>query len=227
MMRSMSAREACELALGGFGGGIGFFEVADDHDVLVVEGVGWRGVVEAAGVSRPAKAAPTARVSSAPACLDLLPEGVDARVPLVRDLLEGLVGLLLHHLELGAGNELGNGAAEFRATGHIAAAGEDERWDGDLGQAVGRVVLDEGVEEPLQVLGRLLVGEGEHLLDDLLDGSVVVRPRRVDPHEEPLEERALARRDLDQPADEEEPDPVIRSVTGQVLCKTRLRTSSG
>jgi hypothetical protein len=39
--------------LGGFGGGIGFFEVADDHDVLVVEGVGWCGVVEAAGDDEP------------------------------------------------------------------------------------------------------------------------------------------------------------------------------
>jgi hypothetical protein len=50
-----------------------------------------------------------------------------------------------------------------------------------------------------------LWGEGEHLLDELVDGPVVVRPRRVDVEEEPLEERALARSDLDQPADEEQP----------------------
>lgn len=49
------------------------------------------------------------------------------------------------------------------------------------------------------------MGEGEHLLDELVDGPVVVRPRRVDVEEEPLEEGALARRDLDQPPDEEQP----------------------
>ncbi len=85
------------------------------------------------------------------------------------------------------------------------AAGEHERRGGDLRQPVGRVTGDEGVDEPLQVLGRLLVGEGQHLLDELVDGPVVVCPRGVDPQEEVLEERALARRELDQPADEEEP----------------------
>jgi hypothetical protein len=38
--------------------------------------------------------------------LDLAPEGVDSDVPPVRDLLEGLVGLL-HDLEPGAGDQLG------------------------------------------------------------------------------------------------------------------------
>jgi hypothetical protein len=62
-----------------------------------------------------------------------------------------------------------------------------------------------GVEEVLQVLGRLLVGEGEHLLDDLVDRAVVVGPRRVVSQEERLEERALARCDLDEPADHAPP----------------------
>ena len=44
------------------------------------------------------------RCQSSTLRLDLAPEGVDAGVPLVRDLLEGLVGLPLHHLELGAGD---------------------------------------------------------------------------------------------------------------------------
>jgi hypothetical protein len=44
----------------------------------------------------------------------------------VRDLLEGLLGLL-HDLEPGAGDQLGNGAAKRRAGGRVAAAGHDER----------------------------------------------------------------------------------------------------
>src|SRR5215204_2256835 len=47
--------------------------------------------------------------------LDLPPEGVDARVPLLRDFLEGLVGLLLKDLELGAGDEVGDLAADLWA----------------------------------------------------------------------------------------------------------------
>jgi hypothetical protein len=39
---------AGELTLGGFGGGVGFFEVAEDDDLLVVEGGGGVGVVEIA-----------------------------------------------------------------------------------------------------------------------------------------------------------------------------------
>jgi len=58
--------------------------------------------------------------------LDLAPEGVDSGVPPVRDLLEGLVGLL-HDLEPGAGDQLGNGAAKRRAGGRVATAGHDER----------------------------------------------------------------------------------------------------
>lgn len=37
-----------QLSLRGFGGGIGFFEVAEDEDVFVVQGAGGAGVVEAA-----------------------------------------------------------------------------------------------------------------------------------------------------------------------------------
>jgi hypothetical protein len=59
--------------------------------------------------------------------LDLAPEGVDPGVPLVGDLLEGLVGLLLHDLEdleAGARDPVGDGAAQLRATGRVAATGE-------------------------------------------------------------------------------------------------------
>jgi hypothetical protein len=58
--------------------------------------------------------------------LDLAPEGVDSGVPPVRDLLEGLVSLL-HDLEPDAGDQLGNGAANRRAGGRVAAAGHDDR----------------------------------------------------------------------------------------------------
>lgn len=44
--------------------------------------------------------------------LDLPPECIDAVVPLVRYLLEGLVGLLLHGFEPGVGDQLGDGAAQ-------------------------------------------------------------------------------------------------------------------
>jgi hypothetical protein len=98
---------------------------------------------------------------------DLAPEGVD---PGVRDLLEGLVGLLLHDLEPGARDPVGDGAAEFRATDRVAAAGQHERRDGNLGQAVACVVAYEGVDLALQVLGALPVREGEHVLDELGDG---------------------------------------------------------
>jgi hypothetical protein len=88
-------------------------------------------------------------------------------------------------------------------------------------------VIQEGVQEVLQVLGRLLVRKGQHLLEDLGDGAVVVRPRRVDPEVEPLQERAFAGGGLDQPVDEPAPRAKVGVGTGQVLCGTRLRTSSG
>jgi hypothetical protein len=58
---------------------------------------------------------------------------------------------------MGAGDQLDHGAAKRRAGGQIAAAGQHQRRGGDLRQAVGRVVIDEGVQVALQVLGRLLV----------------------------------------------------------------------
>ena len=69
------------------------------------------------------------------------------------------MGLLLHDLEPGAGDPVGNGAAQLRASGRVAAAGQHQRRRGDLRQAVGRVVIDEGIEVALQILGRLLCGK--------------------------------------------------------------------
>ena len=54
-----------------------------------------------------------------------MPEGIDASVPLVRDLLEGLVRLLLHYLKTRIGDELCDLATELRARVQVAAAGED------------------------------------------------------------------------------------------------------
>ena len=112
------------------------------------------------------------------------------------------MGLLLHDLEPGAGDQLGDGAAERRSRGRVAAAGEDERRGGDLRQAVCRVMIEERVEVALQVLGPLFMREGEHFFDELGDGPVVVRPRGVDVEEEPLKERTLAGGELDKPARE-------------------------
>jgi hypothetical protein len=59
------------------------------------------------------------------------------------------------------------------------------------------------------------VGEFQRLLDELTHRAVGVRARRVDPCEEALQERALARRDLCQPAPEVElgaPEGVRTSV---------------
>jgi hypothetical protein len=50
---------------------------------------------------------------SGEAGLDLLPEGVDAGIPRVGDLLEGLLGLALLHLEARVRDRLGNEAAEL------------------------------------------------------------------------------------------------------------------
>jgi hypothetical protein len=59
-------------------------------------------------------------------------------------------------------------------------------------------VLDEGLEQGMHVGARLLVWQGEHLLDEPVDRAVFVTPRRIDSEEEVLEERALARRCLQQ-----------------------------
>jgi hypothetical protein len=116
-----------------------------------------------------------------------------------------LVALGFQDFEAGAGDQLGDGATELRAAGRVAAAGEHERRRRDPWQAVGRVVVDQRVQEPLDVLGRLLVRERQHLADDRVDGAVVMGPRGVDVEEEGLEERALARRHLDQPVHESHP----------------------
>src|SRR5919202_3416612 len=78
-------------------------------------------------------------LTSAPR-LELAPEGVDAAVPVVRHLLEGLVRLLLHHLDAGARDQLSDGPAELRSAGRVAPAGEHERRRGDLRQPLGVVV---------------------------------------------------------------------------------------
>jgi hypothetical protein len=117
--------------------------------------------------------------------LDLAPEAVDPGRSTRPGLLERLMGLVLHDLEAGAGDQLGNGAAKLRARGRVAAAGQDEGRGGDLREVVGRVVVEEGVQVALQVLGRLLVREGQHLLDELGDGPVVVGPGGVDARKNP------------------------------------------
>ncbi len=58
------------------------------------------------------------------------------------------------------------------------------------------------VDLRLKGLDGLLVGEGQRLLDDLVDGAVRVRARGVEPGEERLAEGALAGRHLGQPAPE-------------------------
>jgi hypothetical protein len=83
-----------------------------------------------------------------------------------------------------------------------SSPGEDERGCGDLRQAAGRVVREAGVDLCPEGLHGLRVGEGQRLLDDLVHGPVRVRARRVDPGEERLEEGALARCRLRQPAPE-------------------------
>jgi hypothetical protein len=60
------------------------------------------------------------------------------------------MSLLLHHLEARAGDQAGDGLAERRPRGRVAAAGEDERRGGDLGEALARVVVEEGVQVALR-----------------------------------------------------------------------------
>jgi hypothetical protein len=57
----------------------------------------------------------------------------------------------------------------------------------------------------LKGLDRLLVRKGQRLLDELVHRTVGVRAGRVKPREERLEEGALARRRLRQPAPEVAP----------------------
>ena len=49
MMRSISVRAILRVGVGWLGGKVGFFQVADHDDIFVVEGVGWCGVIKAAG----------------------------------------------------------------------------------------------------------------------------------------------------------------------------------
>ena len=53
--------------------------------------------------------------------------------------------------------------------------------------------------------GSSACAEGQHPLDELGDGAVVVGPGGIDVEEEALQERPLAGGDLDQPADKQQP----------------------
>ena len=59
--------------------------------------------------------------------------------------------LLLHDLELGAGDQLRDGAAERRAAGRVESSGKHERRHTNLREAVRRVVVEECVEEALSI----------------------------------------------------------------------------
>ena len=137
--------------------------------------------------------------------LDLAPESVNAGVPFLRNLLEGLMSFLFQDFEPGAGDQVRDGTAEFGAAVLVPRAGEDKCRHGDLPKPVGRVVIDHGVEETLHILRFLLVREGEDLIDDPGDRPVVVRACGVDIEIEPFEKCTLSRRRLDQPADELDP----------------------
>src|SRR3954447_17214910 len=67
--------------------------------------------------------------------LDLAPEGVDASVPLVGNLLEGLVGLPGQHFELGARNPLGDESPEARRQDSVELASHHQGRRGDLRKA--------------------------------------------------------------------------------------------
>jgi hypothetical protein len=64
--------------------------------------------------------------------LELAPEGVEAGVPLVRDLLEGLVGFPRQDGKACVGDCRGNGPADARWQDDVELAGQDERRRGDL-----------------------------------------------------------------------------------------------
>jgi hypothetical protein len=174
-----------------------------DHERFrsVCEAVVWlkrrSGLVAGTSV-RPWRARREGRVSGAG--VDVAPEGVDAGVELVRDLLEGLMGFAGHDLEERVRDLGGNGSTEARRQDDVELPGDDERWGGDAREAVGRVMRKAGVDLRLEGVDGLLVGEGQRLADDLAYGAVGVRARRVDPGEECVEEGALARRDLRQPS---------------------------
>ena len=68
----------------------------------------------------------------------------------------------------------------------------------------------EGLELAVERFRRLAARRSEGLVDDRLHGAVVVRPRRVDPHEEGLERSARARGGVDEPAEHAEHGPEVR-----------------
>src|SRR3954466_8722930 len=105
--------------------------------------------------------------SSAPH-LNLPPEGVHPGVPLVWDLLEGLVGLSGHDLEACLWDCLGDRSPDARRQDVVELPGQDQRRRGDLRKAVRRVVPEAHVDLCLKCLDGLLVGERQRLRDDLV-----------------------------------------------------------
>ena len=111
---------------------------------------------------------------------------------LVRDLLEGLVCLPRHDLEVRVRDSRCHRSTDARRQDDVELAGQDECRRGDLRKAIRRVVREAHVNLRLKGLDGLLVGEGQRLLDELTYRAVCVRARRVDPREEGFEEGALA-----------------------------------
>ena len=69
---------------------------------------------------------------------DLAPEGLDAGVELVRDLLEGLVCLPGHDVEARVRDSRGHRSTEARRQDDVELARQDERRRGDLRKAIRR-----------------------------------------------------------------------------------------
>jgi hypothetical protein len=112
-------------------------------------------------------------------CLNVPPEGIDTGVPLVWDLLEGLVGLPRHDVEA----RIGIPAATDRPKrgGKMMSNSPDRT---SVGAAIserrsGRVVRNAHINLRLKGLDGLLVGERQRLLDDLGHRTVRVCARGV------------------------------------------------
>src|SRR5512132_694055 len=90
--------------------------------------------------------------------LNLAPEGVDAGVPLVGDLLEGLVGLPGLDVEARVRDSRGDRSTKARWQDGVEFAGQDEGRGGDLRQAVSGVVGEAHLDLGLKGLDGLLVG---------------------------------------------------------------------
>jgi hypothetical protein len=136
--------------------------------------------------------------------VDVPPEHVDATVPLVWDLLEGLVGLFGEYFEPGAGDGVGHAAPVARRQDGVELTGHHKGGHRDLRQAVDGVVLAAGIDLRLEILDGLLVWKGQRLLDDLLHCPIRVCGWRIDPCEEGLDEGAVAGGDRREPAPEVE-----------------------